>query len=695
MSGFLSALGGFAKSLDTSLQTNAAYAQQARATKEAREADFLNAVALKRMDYSNAAKIEGQANTLTVPGFNYLLNDPKQFENDNALYSRNLIKQVDARMNALPKEQQTAIFNNPDFSVWFADTVQGAMAWKDQKGENGKILGRVRWSPDRLTSSTVRSNFADLGHAISSRAVSIDPKTKQVKITINALTSDSTSEEYSQGRDLVNQQHGDGTWERWVEVHKANDLGEVMLPLDIRIYNAPPGTSGLNSPGTTLNRALTSNMNDTDKLMVSQNENLLKYFNPKSYLSQVLTQYLSADTGTREKEQLAKYMMEIANDGEPGNAAPGERTFSYYRDHLMTLAQAVSYATGTMTVVRDGEMVYENKIPGKQLDPTHFRQLRESSDLALALNDQFDDVQKVLLTIDQGGLPGASVPLSVSTTLTTIFGDPGDSGGEGIEGIVSGLFRIIKGVREDKRDIFTVNRKNGYDVNSPEGRFAFSDATLEDLNRQQQLVKSKSNDAEIKVELQQYQRLLMAERKGNAEGTGGQQTVAGYFGSLSDTQQNKIRQFYLAAAKTELTYKLAMAWQGGAGGRMVSDQDFKVIKNAIWGLPSGKAQAAALELVRMSTIRPMVRSQILLKFNTPGRDPFKILDKVEPALQAAYDNAYEVYLRELDVAKISEQQLSDSYDSAMQPDGVVPSWINPRADTGDISEETKEAFGGS
>lgn len=686
MSGFLSALGGFAKSLDTSLQTNAAYAQQARAAKEAREADFLNAVALKRMDYSNAEKTERQANTLTVPGFNYLLNDPKQFENDNALYSRNLLKQVDARMNALPEEQQTAIFNNPDFSIWFADTVQGAMSWEDQKGENGKILGRYRWSPDRLTSPTVRSNFAALGYTPLTKAVSTDPTTKQVEVTINALTSDSTSEEYSQARDLVNQKHGDGTWERWVEVHKANDLGEVMLPLDIRIYKAPPGTSGLNSHGTTLNRALTSKMNDTDKLMVSQNENLLKYFNPKSYLSQVLTQYLSADTGTKEKKQLAKYMMEIANDGQPGNADPGQRPFSYYRDHLMTLAQAVSYATGTMTVVRDGEMVYENKIPGKLLDPTHFRQLQESSSLAVALSDQFDDVQKILLSIEEGGLPGASVPLSLSTTLTTVFGDPGDSGGEGIDGILSGLLKIVTGVRENKNDIFSVNRENNYNVDSPEGRFAFSDDTLKDLSRQQELVKSKANDKEIQVELQQYQRLL------TAEGPESQKTVAEYFGSLNGTQRGKIRQFYLAAAKTELTYKLAMAWQGGAGGRMVSDQDFKVIKNAIWGLPSGKAQAAALELVRMSTIRPMMRSQILLEFNTPGRNPFKILDKVEPALQAAYDNAYEVYLRELDKANISEQQLDDNYTDVIDSGGNIASWIDPRADTDDISEETKAAF---
>ena len=686
MSGFLSALGGFAKSLDTSLQTNAAYAQQARATKEAREADFLNAVALKRMDYSSAERAERQATSLTVPGFNYLLNDPKQFENDNALYSRNLIKQVDARMNALPEEQQVAIFNNPDFSVWFADTVQGAMARKDQKGENGKILGSVRWGAGTLSSSTIRKSFADLGYPPSPKAVSIDPKTKQVKITINALTSDPTSPEYIKGRDLVNEKHGDGAWERWVEVHRENDLGEVMLPLDTRIYRAPPGTSGLNSHGTTLNRALTSNMNDTDKLMVSQNENLLKYFNPKSYLSQVLTQYLSADTGTKEKKQLAKYMMEIANDGEPGNAAPGQRTFSYYRDHLMTLAQAVSYATGTITVVRDGEMVYENKIPGKLLDPTHFRQLRESSDLALALNDQFDDVQKILLSIEAGGLPGASVPLSLSTTLTTVFGDPGDSGGEGIDGILSGLLKIVTGVREDRDNIFSVNRENGYTVKNPEGRFAFSDDTLKDLSRQQELVKSKASDVEIQAQLQQYQRLL------TAEGAGGQQTVLKYFESLKPGQQNKIRQFYLAAAKTELTYKLAMAWQGGAGGRMVSDQDFKVIKNAIWGLPSGKAQAAALELVRMSTIRPMMRSQILLEFNTPGRNPFKILAKVEPALQAAYDNAYEVYLRELNKANISEQQLDDNYNDVIESGGIIASWIDPQADTGKIPDEVIEAF---
>ena len=53
MTGFLSAMGGFAKSLDASLQRNQAYAQQAKAAKEARDEDFLQAAALKRMDYAS------------------------------------------------------------------------------------------------------------------------------------------------------------------------------------------------------------------------------------------------------------------------------------------------------------------------------------------------------------------------------------------------------------------------------------------------------------------------------------------------------------------------------------------------------------------------------------------------------------------------------------------------------------------
>ena len=658
MTGFLSAMGGFAKGLDASLQRNQAYAQQAKAAKEKRDEDFLDAAALKRMDYKNAREVARQDASLTMPGFPFRIRDPKEFEDDPSMYSRNVIKQIDTIVSQFPVEQQQQILDNPMFSDAFESHAAFAMEWNIDKGAHGAHLGRHRWSPHILESQAVRNKFTDLGYEQSAVSVSRNPDTKQVEVTINALTSDPTSKQYLEAQNLVNRKYGDGTWEKWVEVHRGNDLGEVVLPLDTRIYKAPAGTSALNSPAPSINRELTTRMNDADKLFVMESPKLFKYFNPKNHLSQVFTQFMRSDIGTREKQALAKYMMEIANDGDNKgqNVRSEKRDFTYHQDQLITLADAISYASGTMTVVRDGELIYENYIPEKRLDTAYLRELQTSYMQSQSLNEQFDEIQETLLAIEEGGLPGSHFPLGLSRTFTTILGSGGEDGEGGITGIIKGTLNAVTNLLSEKDDIIAANRANGFSRNSPEGKFAFSDATLQDLQRQRQLVEYRAEDAGLA--LQEYERKMEAFRRGVAtEGSSASQ----YFNGLKTDQQNKIRQFYLAAAKTELTYKLAMAWQGGAGGRMVSDQDFKVIKNAIWGLPSGKAQAAALGLIRMSTIRPMLRSQMLVRYDQPGRNTFKILESVEPVLQAAYDNAYKNYEIELARENITPEQLDDTY----------------------------------
>ena len=658
MSAFLSALGGFAKGLDQSLQRNEAYAQQAKAAKEKRDADFLDAAALKRMDYANAQKVALQDASLTMPGFPFRIRDPKEFEDDPSMYSRNVLKQIDTIVSQLPDEQQQLLLDNPMFSDAFESHAAFAMEWNTEKGAHGVHLGRYRWTPHTLESQAVRNKLIDLGYKQRVASVSTNSDTKQVEVTINALTSDPTSKQYLDAQKLVDQEHGDGTWKKWIEVHKGNALGEVVLPLNTRIYKAPAGTSALNSSAPSMNRALTTQMNDADKSFVMKSPKLFKYFNPKNHLSQVFTQFMRSDIGTREKQALAKYMMEIANDGDNKgqNVPPEKRDFAYHQDQLLTLADAISYASGTMTVVRDGELIYENYIPEKRLDNAYLRELQTSYMQSQSLNEQFDEIQETLLAIEEGGLPGSHFPLGLSTAFTTILGSSGEEGGDGITGIIKGVVNVVENLLSEKKSIIADNRANGFSINSPEGKFAFKDATLQDLQRQRQLVEFRAEDAGPALKI--YERKMEAFRQGVATE---ESSASEYFDALNPDQKLKIRQFYLAAAKTELTYKLAMAWQGGAGGRMVSDQDFKVIKNAIWGLPSGKAQAAALGLIRMSTIRPMLRSQMLVRYDQPGRNTFKILESVEPVLQAAYDNAYKNYEIELAREKLTPEQLDDTY----------------------------------
>ena len=57
----------------------------------------------------------------------------------------------------------------------------------------------------------------------------------------------------------------------------------------------------------------------------------------------------------------------------------------------------------------------------------------------------------------------------------------------------------------------------------------------------------------------------------------------------------------------------------------------------------------------------MLRSQMLVRYDQPGRNTFKILESVEPVLQAAYDNAYKNYEIELARENITPKQLDDTY----------------------------------
>ena len=73
MSAFFSALGGFAEGFNQSLQKNQEYAQQAKAAKEKREADFLNQVSLMREEQrikSKYGKPEGTISTIGNYPFN-------------------------------------------------------------------------------------------------------------------------------------------------------------------------------------------------------------------------------------------------------------------------------------------------------------------------------------------------------------------------------------------------------------------------------------------------------------------------------------------------------------------------------------------------------------------------------------------------------------------------------------------------
>ena len=115
MPAFLSAMGGFAKSLDAALQRNQAYAQQAKAAKEKRDADYLDAVGLMREEQrikSIYGKPEGTISTIGNYPFNIY---DSAFKDDHGK-SIDILGQFDAGLTSLKNSDPAKfnqIINNP------------------------------------------------------------------------------------------------------------------------------------------------------------------------------------------------------------------------------------------------------------------------------------------------------------------------------------------------------------------------------------------------------------------------------------------------------------------------------------------------------------------------------------------------------------------------------------------------------
>lgn len=58
------------------------------------------------------------------------------------------------------------------------------------------------------------------------------------------------------------------------------------------------------------------------------------------------------------------------------------------------------------------------------------------------------------------------------------------------------------------------------------------------------------------------------------------------------------KRYYRKLLAVKLTYQLAAMFQGGAGGRMISDRDFQIISEALFNAPNSEAQVHAIEMLK-------------------------------------------------------------------------------------------------
>ena len=670
---FFSAMEGLSKGLNASLQRHEGYAQQAKFAKDARDQGLLDKRMLmkEQYQYDSALKRLGDDNSYNIPGFPFKLSNPESFK-EPWMQSRNILKQVDAHLSRLTPEMQEQVLNNAQTSRFLQDHLSQAMEWQVIRGENQRVLGKTRWGAGTVVNDSFRKYISNLGYSVENRITAVDSETNQVEIVLNSASTDPTNPAYSFAKELVDGEFKPGTWDNWVKVNSKGGEFETRMPLPITITKKP-GTGELNSSNSTFIKDFNDRIQLEQKLVIMRDDEKFQFFDRKNVLSRWFVQYMQAGHNSQQKRDIASHMMQILsnNTNEDSTQAQGNKSFTHHRDQFLVLSDAVALATGTKTTTRDGENVIERYKPENLLSEAHQRELVSSYQSAQSLNEQFDDAINTLMEIEALDLAGASIPLAISKKITTLFGVRGEDEKRGIEGIISGATKIFNSITGNNNSILLQNSDLGVNVRDPKGRFAFSQQTMDDLKAEKGIVQASYNAARL-AGLDEYEDNLNISAEAGDE----------YFMGLSKKAKGTIKQFYLDALKTELTYKLAMAWQGGAGGRMVSDQDFKIIRHAIWGLPSGPAQAAAIQLVRMSSIRPMLRSHILARHNTPGKDPFEILQKLEPALQATYENAYGNFLNIIHGEGISEEDLEARYRKRLR----AGSDVNIQEDTGQNGE---------
>lgn len=648
---FLSAVKGFAEGLDKTLSENRAYQQQALLDQQKSKTDLFNRLQIAREEY-RLRKLENQQEQLiTVPGFPFKLFDPKHFENTPRLYGRNIVNQIDARISMLPEEMQQLALNNRDFTNYLNSYVAQAMEPEIIKGLDGGIHHTRIWGAGSVRNPFLQQHFQKLGYEIAPRA-RVDPTNNQLTIALNEGTLDKRNSEYNRMVELVDQTYGKGSFAALEQQYRDSSMFELQLPLPITVRKDSDGSMH-NNTNKTFTRAF-QNLSPIDVQLINNDPEVFKFFDSRNPLAHVFANYMKTSSNSSQKRELAEIMFSLMPEDDITTAGQSNdnRNFEFFENALTSLATSIAMVEGAKQVTYQGENRIEHAQKPQPLSKTHRTSLIDSYEQTVALHEQFDDVQDSLFRIAEVGLPGSNIPLSLSKSFTTIFGSTGAPEGEGIEGIITGVGNVLAGLITDRTNIMEDNRSRGTNKRESESLYHFDNRTIDELQAEKNVLIRTSQHKDLIHETTNENTLLEYEKVRSDKNK-----AAAYFATLSDKNKAKIQQFYLEAAKVELTYKLAMIWQGGAGGRMVSDQDFRIIRHAIWGLPSAQAQAAALEFIRMSSIRPMLRTKMLLELDNKTPNPFNTLQLIEPALQAGYTKARNEFLNNYD-----QDALKDSYD---------------------------------
>ena len=111
---------------------------------------------------------------------------------------------------------------------------------------------------------------------------------------------------------------------------------------------------------------------------------------------------------------------------------------------------------------------------------------------------------------------------------------------------------------------------------------------------------------------------------------------------LTARQQEVIDRTHRRLLRAKMTYQFAAMFQGGAGGRMISDQDFKIVMTALFNAPNEEAEASALKMLRAKLELNQFENFVTAKYGKTG-----VHEAMISRYQAYFNHKYNEGLREL------------------------------------------------
>jgi len=143
----------------------------------------------------------------------------------------------------------------------------------------------------------------------------------------------------------------------------------------------------------------------------------------------------------------------------------------------------------------------------------------------------------------------------------------------------------------------------------------------------------------------------------------------------------------LLAAK--LTYQFAAMFQGGAGGRMISDQDFKIVMTALFNHPNAESQKHALMMLKAKMELGLFKSHVRATYGKTGKAK-EMIEKFQYLFDAQYSQAMANLARAEGYTSVGA--LQKSLDNSVSQSDQNPARLGAPADAGGANREEADEF---